>query len=113
MPLLIARGDIWVFYSSPFVCSIVGNSDQHISTHVQNTLLSSPIIMSFVHAKCSVEERRELWFNLLNDKPNSIPWCIGGDFNVILAPHEKKGGSSICYSRGGGFYVFQGRGWVF
>ncbi|XP_071917209.1 uncharacterized protein [Coffea arabica] len=55
---------------------------------VQNSLLPSPIIMSFVHAKCSVEERRELWFNLLNDKPNSIPWCIGDSISVLyLARH--------------------------
>ena len=85
-------GDIWVFYSSPFMCSIVGRSEQHISIHVQSQLLSSPIVMSFVHAKCSVQERRVLWYTLLNDKPISLPWCIGGDFNVILAPHEKRGG---------------------
>ncbi|XP_027182299.1 uncharacterized protein LOC113780719 [Coffea eugenioides] len=62
--------------------------------------------MSFVHAKCSVEERRELWFNLLNDKPNSIPWCIGGDFNVILAPHEKKGGHPFAIAERADFMSF-------
>ena len=31
--------DIWVFYNSPFVCSIVGSSDQHISLDVQSPLL--------------------------------------------------------------------------
>ncbi|XP_071928030.1 uncharacterized protein [Coffea arabica] len=100
------KGDIWVFYSSPFVCSIVGNSDQHISIHVQSMLLSSPIIMSFVHAKCSVEERRELWCNLLSDKHFSLPWCIGGDFNVILAPHEKSGGRPFAMAEGLDFMSF-------
>ena len=84
-------GDIWVFYSSSFVCSVVGNSDQHISLSVHYSLLPGSLIMSFVHARCSVEERRDLWRNLLTDKPSSSPWCIGGDFNVIMAPHEKRG----------------------
>ncbi|XP_027060814.2 uncharacterized protein [Coffea arabica] len=69
-----------------------GNSSQHISLSIQHPLLPDPIIFSFVHAKCSLEERSDLWQNLLADKPSSLPWCIGGDFNVIMAPHEKCGG---------------------
>ena len=99
-------GDIWIFYSSPFVCSIIGSSDQHISIHVQSQLFSSPIIMSFVHAKCSLEERCGLWCSLLNDKPVSLPWCIGGDFNVILAPHEKRGGRPFAIAEGADFMSF-------
>ena len=113
MSLLIARVIFGFCYSSPFVCSIVGNSDQHISIHVQSMLLSSPIIMSFVHAKCSVEERRELWCNLLSDKPISLPWCIGGDFNVILAPHEKSGGRPFAIAEGLDFMSFMEEAGVF
>nr|XP_027108979.1 uncharacterized protein LOC113728817 [Coffea arabica] len=106
-------GDIWVFYSSPFMCSIVGRSEQHISIHVQSQLLSSPIVMSFVHAKCSVQERRVLWYTLLNDKPISLPWCIGGDFNVILAPHEKRGGRPFAIAEGMEFMSFMEEARVF
>ncbi|XP_027174386.1 uncharacterized protein LOC113774005 [Coffea eugenioides] len=56
--------------------------------------------MSFVHAKCTVEERRYLWRNLLADKPNSHPRCIGGDINVITAPHEKRGGRPFAIDEG-------------
>ncbi|XP_071909867.1 uncharacterized protein [Coffea arabica] len=58
------------------------------------------IIMSFVHAKRIVEERRYLWRNLLVDKPNSHPWYIGGDFNVITAPHEKRGDRPFAVDEG-------------
>ncbi|XP_071921792.1 uncharacterized protein [Coffea arabica] len=92
--------DLWVFYSSPFVCSVVCNSDQHISLAVQHPLLPSSVTMSFVHAKCSRDERRDLWLNLLADKPSSSPWCIGGDFNTILAPHEKRGGRPFGVAEG-------------
>ena len=70
--LVNCSGDIWVFYNSPFVCSKVGNSCKHLSLFVQSPLMPGSIIMSFVHAKCSVEERRELWSNLVADKPSSL-----------------------------------------
>ncbi|XP_071902759.1 uncharacterized protein [Coffea arabica] len=69
--------------------------------------------MSFVHAKCSVEERRALWYALLKDKPISLPWCIGGDFNVILAPHEKRGGRPFAIAEGMEFMSFMEDAGVF
>ena len=105
--------DIWVFYNNPFVCSIVGSSDQHISLDVQNPLLPSSIIMSFVHAKCSVDERKELWTSLLHDKPTLLPWCIGGDFNVILAAHEKRGERPFAIAEGVDFMNFMEEAEVF
>ncbi|XP_027151938.1 uncharacterized protein LOC113751992 [Coffea eugenioides] len=111
--LVNCSGDIWVFYNSPFVCSMVGNSSQHLSLSVQSPLMPGSIIMSFVHAKCSVEERRELWSNLVADKPSSLPWCIGGDFNVIMAPHEKRGGRPFAVAEGVEFMSFLEEAGVF
>nr|XP_027098901.1 uncharacterized protein LOC113718182 [Coffea arabica] len=93
-------GDNWVCYCTPFSYSVVGNSSQHISLSIQHPLLPGPVIFSFVHAKCSLDKRRELWQNLLVDKPRSLPWCIGRDFNVIMAPHEKRGGRSVGVQEG-------------
>ncbi|OIT33861.1 hypothetical protein A4A49_52065 [Nicotiana attenuata] len=46
-----------------------------------------------LYAKCTPKERRELWSSLeLTNLQVNGPWCIGGDFNVILDPDEKKGG---------------------
>ncbi|XP_027098892.2 uncharacterized protein [Coffea arabica] len=111
--LVNCSGDIWVFYNSLFVCSMVGNSSQHLSLSVQSPLMPGSIIMSFVHAKCSVEERRELWSNLVADKPSSLPWCIGGDFNVIMAPHEKRGGRPFAVAEGVEFMSFLEEAGVF
>ena len=55
--------NLWVFFSSPFICSVVSSSVQHIT-------LSGPLLFSFVHAKCTMEERRKLWHHLLRDKSN-------------------------------------------
>ncbi|XP_071928071.1 uncharacterized protein [Coffea arabica] len=69
--------------------------------------------MSFVHAKCSVDERKELWTSLLHDKPTLLPWCIGGDFNVILAAHEKRGGRPFAIAEGMDFMNFMEEAEVF
>ncbi|XP_071940013.1 uncharacterized protein [Coffea arabica] len=83
--------DVWVLYNFPLVCSIAGNSQQHISLNVHHPWLPRSLRFSFVHARCTLEERRGLWQALLVDKPRDQPWCICGDFNVIISPSEKKG----------------------
>nr|XP_027103097.1 uncharacterized protein LOC113724387 [Coffea arabica] len=95
-----ASGDIWVFHSSPFVCAVIGRSSQHVSLQVQHPWLPGLVVVSFVHARCSVEDRQTLWQALLNDKPTSLPWCVCGDFNVIMVPQEKRGGWPFCSNEG-------------
>ena len=92
--------NLWVFFSSPFICSIVSSSAQHITLSIYHPWLSGLLFFSFVHAKCTMEERRELWHHLLRDKPNASPWCIGGDFNVVTTPHEKCGGRPYSMAEG-------------
>lgn len=52
------------------------------------------ILISFVYAKCKAEQREELWDTLkdITDK-YKIPWYIARDFNCVVDPCEKKGGS--------------------
>ena len=58
-------------------------------------------------------EWRELWASLLWDKPRAALWCIGGDFNVITAPHEKRGGRPFAMSEGVEFLSFMEEAEVF
>ena len=92
--------DLWVFYMSPFACSLIGSSDQHITLDVSHPLLSTSLVLSWVHAGSSVKERKDLWAVLLRDKPQVRPWCIGGDFNGILAPSEKRGVGLLLLLKG-------------
>ncbi|KAG5514982.1 hypothetical protein RHGRI_036130 [Rhododendron griersonianum] len=49
--------------------------------------------MTFVHAQNSLQERRDLWEELLGiAHMESSDWLIGGDFNAILHQDEKFGG---------------------
>ncbi|XP_071939206.1 uncharacterized protein [Coffea arabica] len=93
-------GDIWVFYSLPFTCSVVGRSSQHISLLVHHAWLPGELVVSFAHVSYSREERRTLWRDLLVDKPTSVPWCVCGDFNVIMEPQEMRGGQPFGNTEG-------------
>ena len=70
--------DLWVFYKSPFVCSQVGSFDQHITLDAHRPLLPSSLVLSWVHARCFVEARKDLWRDVLLEKPQLRPWCVGG-----------------------------------
>lgn len=78
------------FYNSSFTCSVVRESTQHISIFVQHGQFSIPFLLCAVHAKCTVEERVELWDTLLFDRPSSGAWVVYGDFNVIVDAQEKR-----------------------
>ncbi|XP_075086347.1 uncharacterized protein LOC142169050 [Nicotiana tabacum] len=61
---------------------------------MQYTPANCDLFLTAVYAKCTENERRELWSSLeeIHTHING-PWCIGGDFNVILDPEENKGGN--------------------
>ncbi|KAH0771764.1 hypothetical protein KY290_015745 [Solanum tuberosum] len=53
-------------------------------------------LTTIVYAKCSAGERLELWDELYSINYNlSMPWLVGGDFNVILSNEEKIGGLPV------------------
>ncbi|XP_071914116.1 uncharacterized protein [Coffea arabica] len=96
----VKSADLWVFCKSLFACTLVGSSDQHITLDVHHPLLPRSLVLSWVHAGCSVEARKDLWRALLGDKPRVRPWCIRGNFNVILEPFKKCGGQPFVTAEG-------------
>lgn len=41
--------------------------------------------LTVVYAKCSLQERRLLWEDLISFSASiSVPWIVGGDFNAKL-----------------------------
>nr|XP_027120700.1 uncharacterized protein LOC113737716 [Coffea arabica] len=93
---------VWVLIPSDrqLRSSVTSTLAQHVSFSVQHPWLANPLTFSFVHAKCTLEGRRALWQDLLDDKPGSHGWCVCGDFNVIVDPNEKQGGRPFSSSEG-------------
>ncbi|XP_075109128.1 uncharacterized protein LOC142180921 [Nicotiana tabacum] len=61
----------------------------HSETHVELNL-------TLVYAKCDRTERIELWDTLYAMASDmTVPWLVGGDFNVIWDEEEKYGGLPV------------------
>ncbi|KAH0692908.1 hypothetical protein KY290_021060 [Solanum tuberosum] len=51
------------------------------------------ILVTLVYAKCTAVERLRLWEDIYAICDNhSLPWMVGGDFNVVMGEDEKIGG---------------------
>ncbi|GAU42407.1 hypothetical protein TSUD_324620 [Trifolium subterraneum] len=54
-----------------------------------------------VYSKGSFAEKKILWSNLVNHRRNLLGdvWCVVGDFNAVLDPSERRGGSKCHEDR--------------
>ncbi|XP_060210726.1 uncharacterized protein LOC132637688 [Lycium barbarum] len=87
------NGKLWIFWNGDHQTVVVDSTDQQITIKKFYIPLNCDLFITAVYAKCTPSERQDLWADLINVH-NKIqgPWCIGGDFNVILDPDEKLGG---------------------
>ncbi|XP_075103633.1 uncharacterized protein LOC142178207 [Nicotiana tabacum] len=64
--------------------------EQQLTLKLTNMDTRVSFIVTFVYAKCDSTERIELWDNLYALASDvSLPWLVGGDFNVIWDEEEK------------------------
>lgn len=88
-----SNGQIWCFWRDNCIVSIAQNHLQHITLNIKKNQGSDDMYVTVIYAKCTKADRKALWESLeaMNNSINR-PWCIGGDFNVIIHPEEKLGG---------------------
>lgn len=56
----------------------------------------NPWILSVVYGSPQERHREDLWNELRSTHGNfAMPWCVVGDFNSVLHPHEKVGGGDF------------------
>lgn len=89
-----SQSTIWIFAKAAFTCQLLNDTSQHLRVRLQHYLWPISVNATSVYAKCDARERQELWDDII-DMGNSffsdVPWIVGGDFNIILYPSEKKG----------------------
>ncbi|XP_059295467.1 uncharacterized protein LOC132048800 [Lycium ferocissimum] len=94
--LCSVSGKIWAFVDAEYEVNVLVDSVQQMTLKLSNSNNSTEMIVTLVHAKCDRIERRELWeslYHLASDK--TLPWLVGGDFNVIIDEEEKYGGLPV------------------
>ncbi|KAH0667944.1 hypothetical protein KY285_029150 [Solanum tuberosum] len=86
-----SAGKIWIFWDEDFKGQLILDTTQQLT--IKLSQYNTSVLVTAVYAKCSNEERRELWADLVHiaeETDNS--WIVGRDFNVILREEEKLGG---------------------
>ncbi|XP_049388501.1 uncharacterized protein LOC125852861 [Solanum stenotomum] len=84
-------GKIWILWDKDFEGQFILDTTQQLT--IKLSQYNTSVLVTAVYAKCSNEERRELWEDLVHiAEENDNPWIVGGDFNVILREEEKLGG---------------------
>ncbi|KAL4366987.1 hypothetical protein GQ457_05G012790 [Hibiscus cannabinus] len=103
-------GGIWLLWDLDVELEILHLSNQFINGRVRWTSGMSWIHFTMVYASPSSTRRRALWSQIESLNPGaSVPWFVGGDFNVILHADERRGGSDshIQGSRPFADFLFQ------
>ncbi|KAL4290191.1 hypothetical protein GQ457_14G018230 [Hibiscus cannabinus] len=103
-------GGIWLLWDLDVELEILHLSNQFVNGRVRWKSRMSWIHFTIVYASPSSTRRRALWTQLESLNPGaSVPWFVGGDFNVILHADERRGGSSshIQGSRPFADFLFQ------
>lgn len=80
---------IWYFVAMDVGVEVVLDTDQQITLRLFIQESSKYYYVSLGYAKCTERERLGLWdiiYQLANTM--SLPWLVGGDFNVILNEEE-------------------------
>lgn len=84
---------IWIFFAkAAYSCHLLHDSSQQLTIRIHHYLWPLPVNATCLYAKCENRERQDLWDELieLGNSFIDVPWIIGGDFNVIFSPDEKK-----------------------
>lgn len=104
-------GHIWVFSAEDVQVDCLTDHDQFLHIRCSANFLSSDLLYSFVYAKCSYLERRILWDALIEAKPLTGPWLVGGDFNVVRDAaecHGTSGGRRLAMEEFNNFILHSG-----
>ncbi|XP_049357633.1 uncharacterized protein LOC125822286 [Solanum verrucosum] len=90
-----SNDQIWSFIKEHIQVGIISDTEQQLP--LQLTLEDgNQVITTVVYAKCNPNERLRLWDELYSISYNfSLPWIVGGDFNVIMGVEEKIGGLPV------------------
>ncbi|KAL6564968.1 hypothetical protein OROMI_016418 [Orobanche minor] len=89
---------IRLFTETDTKIQILKNTEQMLHVEVNCSSIPTVFFLTVVYGRNTKIQRRDLWDDLLSVSQNQVPWMVGGDFNIILQPEEKKGGAGPIQS---------------
>ncbi|XP_059654907.1 uncharacterized protein LOC132301687 [Cornus florida] len=90
-------GKIW-FGWNPVLFNVVllKEDSQIMLLHVKHIMSGTIVYVSAVYAANKAADRMELWSSLrAHETTIAGPWIASGDWNMVMANHEKKGGKRV------------------
>ncbi|XP_062088802.1 uncharacterized protein LOC133795366 [Humulus lupulus] len=102
----------WEFYNSPIVegrlliiwrksfvrVLVIAESAQHVHCVVKMAGKVNAFCLTFVYGFNAIEDRKILWYNLMQLSFPVSPWLILGDFNSVFFTDDRSGGNPISHS---------------
>ncbi|KAG5591021.1 hypothetical protein H5410_041535 [Solanum commersonii] len=89
------NGQIWIFIREHIQVGVISDSEQQLTLHLTMED-GQQFLTTVVYAKCSSIEGLSLWDDIYTlSQEFSLPWMVGGDFNVIQGDEEKIGGLPV------------------
>ncbi|KAK6125851.1 hypothetical protein DH2020_040408 [Rehmannia glutinosa] len=87
---------IWVFWKKCVTRQVLSDNAQSIDMQFSSPIFPTSFSTSFIYAKSTRIERRDLWNDLRTSAQSftNMPWLVGGDFNCFLAPEERIGSNT-------------------
>lgn len=87
------QSNIWLFWNEDNKINVVDYHCQYLTIRITEGN-NDPCFITYVYASCNRNTRRDL-FESLYRFGNGIasPWLIKGDFNCVLSPNDKVGGT--------------------
>ncbi|KAL0340185.1 UNVERIFIED_CONTAM: hypothetical protein Sradi_4535300 [Sesamum radiatum] len=85
---------IWFFWGPDVRCQVLVDHEQLLHIRLESNKWPKPLFVTAVYAKCHTVERCALQDALRAVSVGASPWIMGGDFNTVLSPDERSGGSA-------------------
>lgn len=89
-------GGIWCLWKHNKINIEVLSTSKYCILLKVNSRSLNPWLLSVVYGNPQERHREDLWNELRAIHDNfRLPWCVVGDFNSVLHPHEKTGGGEF------------------
>lgn len=99
------NGKIWILWRFNLDVQVLVDYEQMLVVKISHPSLKSQICVFVVYAKCTKEERRDLWYQMIevSNDMEGMPHIVIGDFNVVTTQDEKVRGNDVDYNAVGDF----------